>query len=122
MESINARTRGKWRIVGTAVAITASVLVGFGFSASPASAVPDVCAGNDSGKIDVTGDVQSVTVSAPEGKLISGYCVKTGNTSSGGGTEFVVVDPPQETVTIVHSSGKDISHYSLVFVDGVPNT
>jgi hypothetical protein len=75
-----------------------------------------VCPPGDSGKIDVNSGA-SVTVTAPDGKLISGYCVKAGSANQGLGPEFVTVDPPQKTVTITHSSGKDVSHYSLTYVD-----
>ena len=75
-----------------------------------------VCPPGDSGKIDVNSGA-SVTVTAPDGKLISGYCVKAGSANQGLGPEFVTVDPPQKTVTIAHSSGKDVSHYSLTYVD-----
>ncbi len=76
-----------------------------------------VCPEGDSGKIDVSGSQASITVTAPEGKLISGYCVKAGSANQGLGPESYTVDPPAKTVTITHSSGKDISHYSLTFVD-----
>jgi hypothetical protein len=76
-----------------------------------------VCPEGDSGKINVSGSNSSITVSAPEGMLISGYCVKAGSENQGLGPESVTVDPPAKTVTITHSSGKDISHYSLTFVD-----
>jgi hypothetical protein len=75
-----------------------------------------VCPAGDSGKIDVSGG-SSLTVTAPDGKLISGYCVKAGSANQGLGPEFVAVEPPLKTVTITHSSGKDISHYSLTYVD-----
>lgn len=75
-----------------------------------------VCPPGDSGKIDVNSGA-SITVTAPDGKLISGYCVKAGSANQGLGPEFVTVDPPQKTVTITHSSGKDVSHYSLTYVD-----
>jgi hypothetical protein len=75
-----------------------------------------VCPAGDSGKIDVSGG-SSLTVTAPDGKLISGYCVKAGSANQELGPEFVAVEPPQKTVTITHSSGKDISHYSLTYVD-----
>ena len=81
-----------------------------------------VCPEGDSGKIDVSGSNASVTVTAPEGKLISGYCVKAGSANQELGPEFHTVDPPATTVTITHSSGKDISHYSLTFVEETPPT
>ena len=58
-----------------------------------------VCPAGDSGKIDVSGG-SSLTVTAPDGKLISGYCVKAGSANQELGPEFVAVEPPQKTVTI----------------------
>jgi len=81
------------------------------------AADPVICPAGDSGKIDVSGDQQSVTVTAPDGFLISGYCVKGGLQ-----TDFVVVDPPQKTVTITVSNGKDVSHYSVTYVPEVPSS
>ncbi|HJR94722.1 MAG TPA: hypothetical protein VJ807_04750 [Gaiellaceae bacterium] len=74
-----------------------------------------VCPNNDTGHISAS--TPSVTATAPDGKLISGYCVKAGSANQGLGPEFVTVDPAQKSVTITHSSGKDISHYSLIYVD-----
>ena len=68
------------------------------------------------GKIDVVGIVKSITVTAPEGKLIAGYCVKAGSAKQGDGPESFVLQPPVEEITFGHSSGKDISHYTIVFV------
>jgi hypothetical protein len=71
-----------------------------------------VCTGLDSGKIDTTGDPLSVTVTAPAGYLIDGYCVKAGSVQQGNGPEYVSVSPPSASVTITHSTGKAVSHYS----------
>ncbi|MEO5499129.1 MAG: hypothetical protein ABIR46_01355 [Candidatus Saccharimonadales bacterium] len=79
-----------------------------------------VCQGLDSGKIDTTGDPESVTVTAPEGKLIDGYCVKAGSVNNDNGPVYVTVDPPAKTVTITYPGGKDISHYSVSYVDAPP--
>lgn len=86
---------------------------------STADAKPgqEVCGPLDSGKIDTSGDPASVTVTAPAGKLINGYCVKAGSTRSGAGVEYVRVNPAQKTVVISHSSGKDVSHYSVSYVE-----
>lgn len=75
-----------------------------------------VCAPGDTGKIDVDGSVKTITVTAPEGYLVSGYCVKAGSIVQGDGPEYVAVNPPQASVTFGHSTGKDISHYSATFV------
>lgn len=74
---------------------------------------PGVCAGSH---ITPSGDTKAITVTAPEGKLISAYCVKAGSLKQGNGPVYVTVDPPTKTVTISHPSGKDISHYTVTFV------
>jgi hypothetical protein len=74
---------------------------------------------NDLGsqKFNTTGDPSSVTISAPDGYLISGYCVK-----GAGVQNLVVVDPPQEEVTIAvdgeNNGGNQpaVSNWSLIFV------
>ncbi len=76
---------------------------------------PGVCSGTHLYPAD--DDTKSIEVTAPDGQLISGYCVKAGSIKQGDGPEYVVVDPPVKTVTISHSSGKDISHYTVTFVD-----
>lgn len=79
-----------------------------------------VCSGLDSGKIDTTGDPMTVTVTAPEGKLIDGYCVKGGSAQQGDGPQYVDV-PPQESVTFGYTDSdgraKAVSHYSVSYVD-----
>lgn len=81
-----------------------------------AEQVEGVCAEQSSGKIDVKGSFKTLTLTAPEGQLISGYCVKSGSINDGNGPEYVSVVPPSAEVTISHSTGKDISHYSLLYV------
>lgn len=97
--------------------ITLLVVASLALRIGPAVAQQEVCPGLDSGKIDTSGDPASVTVTAPAGFLISGYCVKAGSDASGAGVEFVTVNPPQATVTISHTSGKAVSHYSYSLVE-----
>lgn len=78
---------------------------------------PQVCAPLDSGKIDVSGNHASVDVTAPDGMLISQYCVKAGSTQQGNGPVYQTVTPPVKSMTITYPGGKDISHYSLSFVN-----
>lgn len=94
------------------------------FIPSAAQATPDNCpsyadsefGGTD--KIDTTGDPLTVEVTAPEGKLIAGYCVKAGSTEGGtGGPATVFVDPPLASITISYPSGKAVSHYSVWYVN-----
>lgn len=96
--------------------ITLLVVASLGLGIGPAVAQQEVCGGLDSGKIDTSGNPASVTVTAPEGFLIDGYCVKAGSDESGAGVEYVTVSPPQATVTIAHPSGKAVSHYSYSLV------
>lgn len=95
------------------VAVPLAILLALGFSANAAVA-GSVCSGMDSGKIDVTGEVQTVTLVAPEGTLIDGYCVKAGSDKQeDGGPVYVNLLQPVSTVTILHPTGKGISHYSF---------
>jgi hypothetical protein len=92
------------------VAVLATSLV---FAAGVAVAgVDDVCAGLDSGKIDVAEGVASVTVTTSGNEWITGYCVKAGSFNQGLGPVYVTLAEPTQTLVITHPSGKDISHYS----------
>lgn len=82
---------------------------------SPAAAAPDVCSPLTSGKVDTTDDPQSVTVTAPAGYKIRQYCVKAGAAPAGGGPVYVTVDPPRQSVTITHPTGKAVSHWSIEY-------
>jgi hypothetical protein len=86
------------------------------FASASHASNDNVCFDNGT-KVDVVGDYSSITITAPEGKLISGYCVKAGSAKQNLGPEYVEVDPAQASVTITHSSGKDISHYTVDYVD-----
>jgi len=83
-------------------------------AAVDAQANDGVCAGLDSGKIDVTEKgVYEVTITAPAGNLITGYCIKAGSINSGNGPVNEVVNPPVASLTIRYKDGvKEISHYS----------
>lgn len=83
---------------------------------APAEAPDKVCDPLDTGHIQV-GDKKSLVIMAPEGKLIAEVCVKAGSSKQGNGPEYTTVDPPSKTYTISHSSGKDISHYAVRYVD-----
>ena len=99
-----------------------SLAIGFVIMGGSALANEQVCPPMDSGKIDEPGKKTTKTVTAPDGYLIDEYCVKAGSANQGLGPEFRTVSPPKKSVTISHSSGKDISHYSLsyVAVEGEP--
>ena len=94
------------RIIG--VWTTAALLV-FGLSLN-VDATTELCPDLDSGKIDTTGDPATVTFTAPDGYLITSYCVKAGTTAV-----FVTVDPPAQTVIIDHPDKDSVSHYSVAY-------
>jgi hypothetical protein len=98
--------------------VLAAAFATVAFYATPAFADHNAnhCPAGDSGVINTVGDPTSVTVTAPEGFLISGYCVKAGSENSGDGPVNVVVDPPEESVTITYPGGKAVSHYSYTLV------
>lgn len=97
--------------------LPASVMAVTTAPAGATGGTDQVCQGLDSGKIDTEGNPKTVTLTAPEGKLIDKYCVKAGSENSGDGPHYEVVDPPAKTVTISYPSGKDISHYSASYTD-----
>ena len=112
---MNTLTRAM-TILSLSVAATVPTLL----AAGPTLAIDNqVCGGLDTGKIDTPNGPGSVTVTAPSGKLVSGYCVKAGSAQNGNGPVYVTVNPPQPSVTFSYPGGKDISHYSASFV-GVP--
>lgn len=78
-----------------------------------ATGVADVCP--EEGKVEVEGDQTSIVVTAPDGMVITGYCVKAGSGQQEEGTEYEYFDPPETEVTVTHSSGKDISHYTVFY-------
>ena len=63
-------------------------------------------------KIDTVGDPATVEYTAPDGKLVAGYCVKAGTDPI-----IIVVDPPAATVTIDYPDKDSVSHYSVWFVN-----
>jgi len=103
------------RFAAVAALLLAAVLT---WAPGAGATTEGVCPDNGT-KVNVDGEHESITVTAPEGKLIAGWCVKAGSIEQGDGPEFVVVDPPAAEVTITHSSGKDISHYTVTLVDVV---
>lgn len=103
-----------------AVILMAALIVGFASPAHGGEGNPDnegVCQPQSAHIKPPNETTKSITITAPEGKLISAYCVKAGSIKQGNGPEYVTLTPPQESVTISHSSGKDISHYTVTYVD-----
>lgn len=110
------------------VALTAAALLALpviALSSAPAQAEDDgndgkVCLGLDSGKIDTTGDPQTVTVHAPAGQLVTGYCVKAGSLQQGNGPVYVELEEATDVLVIRHPSTKAVSHYSLSYGPAIP--
>ena len=111
-------------------ALTASAIALAVFSVGHAGVVqgakPDgnenkgVCQPQDA-HIKPEGDKKSVTVTAPEGKVITGYCVKAGSIKKDDGPKYTH-GLTSESVEISHPSGKDISHYVVFYTDKPPTT
>lgn len=88
-----------------------------------------VCTGLTSGKIDTSGDPESVILTASPGHLIDSYCVKAGSVNNGLGPRYLDVDPPKASITITYTDsdgkGRAISHYSWheipILVDPTPS-
>ena len=97
-----------------AAAAAGALALALGSAAMPAQAdQPDfICESLDSGKINNDAPGNTLTVTAPDDKLIDGYCVKAGTQKF-----YVAVTPPAATVTIDHPIKDSISHYSLSYVD-----
>ena len=89
---------------------------------SAATNTGQVCSPLSSGKIDVSGSIKFIDVTAPSGSLISRYCVKAGSINNDNGPVYVDVDPPAATVRIAYPNGKDISHYSVEYVTTTTST
>jgi LPXTG-motif cell wall-anchored protein len=66
-------------------------------------------------------NTKEVVVTAPEGQVITGYCVKAGSILNENGPVYVNFDAPDQptTVKITYPGGKDISHY-VVFYGPAP--
>ncbi|MDR4534454.1 hypothetical protein [Glutamicibacter sp. PS] len=108
------------RLLATAAVAALSVLG----AVAPASAAPPagaVCPGWDTGHLGA-GGATSTTITAPDGMVITGVCVKAGSAQQGNGPEITYYDPGVTSVTIWHSSGKQISHYSVMYSEGGPSS
>jgi len=75
-----------------------------------------VCPQYDTGHLSA-GDDTSFTYVAPANKIIVALCVKAGSAKQGNGPEAFGVGTNATSVTIRHSSGKDISHFSVKLTD-----
>jgi hypothetical protein len=80
-----------------------------------------VCPDLDTGKLSANNQT-SVTITAPPGQVIVQVCVKAGSAQQGEGPEITNFDPGVTSTTISHSSGKEISHFSVRFAAAPPPT
>ncbi|WP_459385877.1 hypothetical protein [Arthrobacter humicola] len=97
-------------------AIAGLVLLGGGLA--PANAAPpegQLCPEWDTGRIDVADGIKSLEITAPDGLEIIAVCVKAGSAKQGLGAQIDYFYSSQLSVTISHYSGKDISHYSVMY-------
>lgn len=93
-------------------------------SADAQSSSEQVCSGGL--HTELQGDVYEITVTAPEGKLISEYCVKAGSIQNGCGPMYTIFTYPVKTVTIEYDhylpvcDAKAMSHYTITYTTEVP--
>ena len=104
------------------VLLLAAGLMALGSGPASAGNFGQVCDGYDSGKIDVTGSHKTLTVSAPEGQLIDGYCIKAGSVKQGLGPRYVAVDPVASLTISYPAADKNISHYALSYTKATTTT
>ena len=88
-------------------------------AAGTVGAGESVCPNLDTGHLNANNQT-SFDITAPEGKVIVQVCVKAGSAQQGDGPEFIDFDPGVTETTITHSTGKEISHYSVKFADAPP--
>jgi hypothetical protein len=103
-----------WLAGGLIAALAASILAG-GSSAAIADSGEQVCPDLSTGKIELEDGHPSIVYTAPTGHHVRTYCVKAGSELAGDGPEtYRAPYRGASEVTITHSSGKDISHYSVL--------
>lgn len=85
--------------------------------ASPAQAAAvGNCPDLDSGRVVVPGNQDQITVTAPAGKTIVGYCLKSAGLRGTTGAPYqVVLDSPATSVVLTHRDGGNLTHYSLLY-------
>jgi hypothetical protein len=137
IRTVTTRTtrRGALKTIAAGLLGAAGLAGGLTAEAKVSGPNLNVCEGLDSGKIDFpdgTGPSETVCASQFEGfedQCIIGYCAKAGSAKqASGGPEYdfesILNQLPAPCVTLTHSSGKDLSHYSLAFgpCEGPPPT
>lgn len=97
-------------------ALVPVALLAMSAAALPSGADGQVCPPLDTGKIDTSGEPATITVTAPEGYAIRTVCIKAGSIHQGNGPELYTAGPEATSLTLGHSSGKAVSHWSADFV------
>jgi hypothetical protein len=114
------RSLAKYVLFVLTVGLVAA-LATIGATGTVGAGVDQVCPDLDTGKLPGNNQT-SITITAPEGKVIVQVCVKAGSTQQGDGPEITNFNPGVTQTTISHTSGKEISHYSVKFADAPPPT
>jgi len=76
--------------------------------------------------VELQNNVYEVTVTAPEGKLISKYCAKSSSIQNECGPIYTTFTQPVKTVTISYDhdlstcDAKALSHYTITYTTEVP--
>lgn len=105
-----------------AVAVAGLAILGGAMPAGAAVPAGQLCPEWDTGRVAVTDGSGSITLEAPEGMVITATCVKAGSANQGLGAEITYYDPGVTSVTIWHTSGKGLSHYSVMYGPEVPSS
>ncbi|MCK5928193.1 MAG: hypothetical protein KAG80_08365, partial [Nocardioides sp.] len=100
------------RIALSATAVAGILAASLVAGATAAEATP---VGNCPDHRPVPGNADSLTVTAPAGQVITGYCVKSaGLKGTKGAPETVVLATPVTSIVLRHTDGGNLTHYSLV--------
>jgi hypothetical protein len=113
------RRAGFVRKLVATIAMATVATIGAAGTAGTVGAQEQVCPNLDTGHLSA-GNQTSVTITAPPGQVIVQVCVKAGSAQQGEGPEITNFNPGVTSTTISHSSGKEISHFSVKFADAPP--
>ena len=107
---MNRRTAAAAVLVGGAVLALGVPIVSI--QAGSGSPNEQVCPNFSTGQIEAN-DAPSVTYTAPEGQLITAYCVKAASENQGDGPVIVQVNPPRSSITFSYPDRDAVAHYSI---------
>ncbi|WP_091183913.1 hypothetical protein [Microlunatus flavus] len=108
------------RVRTTALALAAGALALLptfaGLTVPAQAASVGDCPVLDSGRVVVPGHQDQITVTAPAGRTIVGYCLKSAGLRGTTGAPYqVALDAPVTSVVLKHRDGGNLTHYSLVY-------